>query len=101
MWHEGLTFKLKRAGVSGQLLFLIQSFLEDRKQRTVLNGQCSGLGDISAGVPQGSILEPLFFPVYINEFTNNFKCDVKLFTNDTSLFTVVQDLNVVANDITC
>ena len=67
VWHEGLIYKLKRCGVSGQLLFLIQSFLNDRKQRTVLNGQSSNWGDISAGVPQGSILGPLFFLVYIND----------------------------------
>ena len=41
VWHEGLVYKLKRCGVSGQFLSLIQSFLKDRKQRTVLNGQSS------------------------------------------------------------
>ena len=61
VWHDGLIYKLTRCGVSGQLLFIIQSFLKDRKQRTVLNGQCSTCGDISAGVPQGSILGPFFF----------------------------------------
>ena len=60
VWHDGLIYKLKRCGVAGQLLLLIQSFLKDRKQRTVLNGQSSTWGDISAGVPQGSILGPLF-----------------------------------------
>ena len=39
VWQNGLLYKLKRCGVSGQLLLLIQSFLKDRKQRTVLNGQ--------------------------------------------------------------
>ena len=48
VWHDGLIYKLKRCGVSGPLLSLIQSFLQDRKQRTVLNGQCSNWGDISA-----------------------------------------------------
>ena len=61
VWHDGLIYKLKRCGVSGKLLSLIQSFLKGRKQRTVLNGKCSNWGDISAGVPQGSILGPLFF----------------------------------------
>ena len=55
VWHDGLIHKLKRCGVSGQLLLLIESFLSGRKQRTVLNGQSSNWGDISAGVPQGSI----------------------------------------------
>ena len=99
VWHDGLIYKLKRCGVSGQLLSLLQSFLMDRKQRTVLNGQCSSWGDISAGVPQGSILGPLFFLVYINDLTENLKCNVKLFADDTSLFRVVENSNAAANDM--
>ena len=99
VWHDGLIYKLKRCGVSGELLSLIQSFLKDRKQRTVLNGQSSSWGDISAGLPQGSILGPLFFLVYINDLTADLKCNVKLFADDTSLFTVVEDSNTAANDM--
>ena len=91
--------KLKRFGVSGQLLSLIQSFLTDQKQRTVLNGQCSNWGDISVGVPQGSILGPLFFLVYINDLTVGLKSNVKLFADDTSLFTVVRNPIKAANDM--
>ena len=99
VWHNGLLYKLKRCGVSGQLLLLIQSFLKDRKQRTVLNGQSSNWGDISAGVPQGSILGPLFFLVYISDLAVGLKCNVKLFADDTSLFTVVEDSITTANDM--
>ena len=99
VWHGGLIYKLKQCGVSGQLLCLIQDFLRNRKQRTVLNGQCSNWGDMSAGVPQGSILGPLFFLVYINDLTSDLKCNVKLFADDTSLFTIVQDSNTAANDM--
>ena len=52
------TIHIERCGVSGQLLSFIRSFLKDRTQRTVLNGKSSVWGDISAGVPQGSILGP-------------------------------------------
>ena len=99
VWHDGLIFKLKRCGVAGQLLSLIESFLDDRKQRTVLNGRCSNWGDILAGVPQGSTLGPLFFLVYINDLTTDLKCNVKLFADDTSLFTVVQGPNAAALDM--
>ena len=86
VWHEGLIYKLKRCGISGNLLLLLRSFLSDRKQRTVLNGQSSRWGNISAGVPQGSILGPPFFLIYINDLTENLRCSVKLFADDTSLF---------------
>ena len=99
VWHDGLIHKLKRCGVSGQLLLLIQSFLSGRKQRTVLNGQSSNWADISAGVPQGSILGPLFFLVYINDLAIGLRCNVKLFADDTSLFTVVEDSNTAASDM--
>ena len=99
VWHDGLIYKLKRCGVSGQLLSLVESFLKNRKQRTVLNGQCSGWGDISAGVPQGSILGPLFFLVYINDLAMDLKCNVKLFADDTSILTIEQDPNTAASDM--
>ncbi len=99
VWHDGLIFKLKRCGVSGQLLHLVKDFLKNRKQRTVLNGQSSNWGDIMAGVPQGSILGPLFFLVYINDLTAGLKCNVKLFADDTSLFTIVKDSNAAVSDM--
>ena len=76
-----------------------QSFLRYRKQRIVLNGQSSHWGDVSAGVPQSSILGRLFFLVYINVLAVGLKCNVELFADDTSLFTVVEDCNTADNDI--
>ena len=78
---------------------LMQSFLSDRKQRTVLNGKTSAWDTISAGVPQGSILGPLLFLVYINDLTDGLRCNVKLFADDTSIFTVVHDPYTAALDM--
>ena len=54
VWHEGLLFKLKSMGISGKLLDLIDSFLNERYQRVLLNGQSSDWLPIRAGVPQVS-----------------------------------------------
>ena len=99
MWYEGLIFKLCRCGIAGQLLSLICNFLADRKKFSVLNGKISEWGKTSAGVPQGSILGPLFFFVYINDLTENLICNVKLFADDTSLFTIVRDPVSAAMDL--
>ena len=66
VWHEGLLFKLKQNGISGNLLNFVTNFLYQRKQRVVLNGQHLSWTNIEAGVPEGSITGPLFFLIYIN-----------------------------------
>ena len=61
VWHEGHIFKLKSMGISNTLLKLIKSFLKNRFQRVVLNGQMSEWLLVKGGVLQGSVLNPLFF----------------------------------------
>ena len=73
--------------------------MTNRKQRVVLNGQCSSWVDIRAGVPQGSILGPLLFLIYVNDLPNGLKSECKLFADDTSLFSVAHDLNTSASDV--
>ena len=55
VWHIGLLFKLKADGVDGELLSLLENYLENRKQRVALNGQTSEWREINSGVPQGSV----------------------------------------------
>ena len=75
----------------------LQNFLNVRYQRVVLNGQSSNWEKFNAGVLQGSILGPLLFLLYINDISNNLECNVKLFADDTCLFSVVHDPVISAN----
>ena len=99
VWYNGLIYKLKQNGVSSNLLNLIIDFLDARKQRVVLNGQYSSWASVKAGVPQGSILGPLFFLIFINDLSGNLVSNPKLFADDTSLVPVVQDITLSAMNL--
>ena len=86
-----MIFKLRSYGVSGNLLTLLQDFLSGRVRRVVLNGHNSLWELIKAGVPQGSILGPLLFLIFINDLPTNLITNSKIFADDTSLFSLVLD----------
>ena len=71
VWHEGLIYKLYEIGVRGELLEWFKNYLFNRKQKVVISGQTSEILDVKAGVPQGSILGPVLFLIYINPFTDS------------------------------
>ena len=70
--------------------------MSNRYQRVVLNGQASSWANVKAGVPQGSVLSPLFFLIYTNDLSENLKLPIKLFADDASLFRVIKDPNISA-----
>ena len=96
VWHEGLLYKLKSYGIADNLLFLIKFCLSDRLQRVVLNGQASSWKEVLAGDSQESILGPLLFLVYINDLPTNMESQVRIFADDTSLFSVVNEHQICA-----
>ncbi|MES9993744.1 MAG: reverse transcriptase domain-containing protein, partial [Candidatus Thiodiazotropha sp.] len=91
VWHAGLLAKLKAAGVSGNIHAWFADYLSDRKQRVVIPGAVSDWTSLRAGVPQGSILGPLLFLMFINDIVNDIGSNIRLFADDTSLFIIVDD----------
>ena len=76
VWHKGLLYKPKRAGIKGSLLSWFTDYLNNRSQRVVLLGECSGWKSIKASVPQGSLLGPVLFLVYINDIVEDIHCKI-------------------------
>jgi hypothetical protein len=94
VWHEGLIFKLKQFGISGKLLDWFTSYLSERKQRVVINGQNSTWKYINAGVPQGSILGPILFLIYINDIVTDIESGIFLFADDTCILQAITDIDL-------
>ena len=74
------------------------NYLSNRKQRVVLNRSYSDYSSIESGVPQGSVLGPLLFLVYISDLERNIKCNIRLFSDDTMLFPTVKNPELSGND---
>ena len=86
VWHAGLLHKLKSYGISGQILGLIPSFLGNRWLQVVLNGRSLQEYPVNEGVPQGSILGPTLFLLYINDLPDDVICDIAIYADDTTLY---------------
>ena len=86
VWHAGLLHKLKSYGISGQPIGRISSFLSNWRLRGVLDGKSSQEYPVNAWVPQGSILGPTLFLLYINDLLDYVICDIAIYADDTTLY---------------
>ena len=86
VWHAGLVHKLKSDGIQGHIIGLISSFLSNRWLQVVLDGKSSQEYSVNAGVPQGSILGPTLFLLYINDLPDDVICDIAVYADDTTLY---------------
>ena len=97
--HKILLHKLYNYGIRGVLYEWLKNYLTNRKQFTVVNNATSSIGNITCGVPQGSVLGPLLFLIYVNDISNAVEGDlVKLFADDTNLFMFGQNLSVLESE---
>ena len=89
--HEWLLLKLKSNGIDGCLLTWLRHFLVVHKQRVVIRGSCSDWSYVTSGAPQGTILGPLLFLLYINDITECISSTVKLYADDTKIYREIND----------
>jgi len=101
--HRRLILKLEAYGIRGELLKWVTDFLRDRKQRVVMGNHRSDWETVTSGVPQGSVLGPILFVIYINDMPDsliNFPC--KLYADDSKIIAQIEneaDSNKLQQDI--
>ena len=86
VWHAGLLHRLKSYGISGQIFGFISSFLSNRRLQVVLHGKSSQEYPVNAAVPEGSILGPTIFLLYINDLPDDVICNIAIYADDTTLY---------------
>ena len=94
--HTILLEKLDQYGIRGHANNFFKSYLSERQQYTVVNGFSSSVKKVTCGVPQGSVLDPLFFSLYINDMYRAVGPEnIRLFADDTALFMSHSDLHTL------
>ena len=94
--HQRLLLKLWGYGIRGKTLKWITSFLTQRKQRVVLDGETSEWVYVQSSVPQGTVTGPLYFLLYINDLPDGLCSNVRLFADDCILYNTVSGPNNAA-----
>ena len=100
--HKRLASKLFAYGVRGNTLNWISQFLSNRQQRVHINSACSNWAPVLSGVPQGTVLGPLLFLIYINDIVRNIDCTIRLFADDCIVYKEINsitDCKVLQNDL--
>lgn len=99
VWIEGLKYKLLHIGCPHYLASILFSFLEDRSFAVKINATLSCTKNIHAGVPQGSILGPTLFNIYVYDIPHNTNNQIATFADDTALITQNEDINLATQQL--
>ena len=97
--HQRLILKLKSHGMGNSIIKWIEQWLTDRRQRVVVDGEVSSWKSVLSGVPQGSVLGPILFLVYINDLEEGVTGSILKFADDTKLFRKTKEIGDKKNII--
>ena len=97
--HYRLLTKLRNYGIVGQCLDIIQNFLSDRTMSVLVGGKESEIKYVTSGVPQGSVLGPLLFVLFVNDLPENVRNSLKLFADDLKIIAKASQYNIISHDI--
>ena len=83
--HKRLLSKVNTHGITGNIYSWLEDWLTERKQRVVINGKASTWRNVLSGIPQGSVLGPVLFIIYVNDMDEGLTCKVSKFADDTKI----------------
>ena len=102
--HERLLFKLKRYDIDDSLLLWFRNFLTNRRQRVAIRGTYLSWAPVKSGIPQGTILGPILFLIYVNDISTKITSQIKLYADDTKLYREISDktldIQILQSDLT-
>ena len=97
--HDRLLTKVYNCGIRGVAFHWIKSFLFDRSQCVVVNDKVSSCSKVSSGIPQGSVLGPLLFTIFINDLPDSIASHIKIFADDTKIYNSTDNSLVLSTDL--
>ena len=97
--HERLLLKMQTYGIAGNVLTWVEGFLKDRVQRVRVGEAFSRETKVLSGIPQGSILGPILFTIFINDLPDNMECSCKIFADDTKIYNSTDNNDKLQRDL--